>query len=512
MMPAVAARGRVAVAVAALIMIAIGLFELHSASDGLNITQGLAGKTPVTIFRPRITAPAPVIVIAHGFAGSQQLMQPFAETLARNGYIAVTFDFLGHGRNPVPMRGDITEGETITAELLDELTEVVSLARKLPDANGRVGVLGHSMASDIVVRFAKANPDVEATVAVSVFSPVATATAPRNLLVIVGALEPAMLRNEGLRIVNLGAGGTAVAGETYGHFADGTARKLVLARGVEHIAVLYSHDSMIEALRWFNAAFGKQQEGFIDSRGRWLALVFLGVITLAWPLSALLPIASKIPAGAGLGWKPLLIAAFAPASLTPLLLWKMPTEFLPILLGDYLMLHFLLYGVLTALALLVLRKHAPPAGSTPASWKAIAIAAAAVTAYNVMAFGLPIDAYVFSFLPIPARLPLIVAIACGTLPYFVTDEWLTRGRRSRRGAYALTKLCFLISLAVAVALNPMKLFFLVIIVPAILLMFLAFGLVGRWSYAATHHPLPGALANAAVFAWGIAVIFPMIVR
>ena len=74
----------------------------------------------------------------------------------------------------------------------------------------------------------------------------------------------------------------------------------------------------------------------------------------------------------------------------------------------------------------------------------------------------------------------------------MTDEWLTRGRQSRRGAYALTKLCFLLSLAVAVALNPMKLFFLVIIVPAILLMFLAFGLVSRWSYAATHHPLPGA--------------------
>jgi hypothetical protein len=43
-------------------------------------------------------------------------------------------------------------------------------------------------------------------------------------------------------------------------------------------------------------------------------------------------------------------------------------------------------------------------------------------------------------------------------------------------------------------------------------MFLAFGLVSRWSYAATNHPLPGALANAAVFAWGIAVTFPMIVR
>ncbi|WP_216073801.1 hypothetical protein, partial [Acinetobacter baumannii] len=85
----------------------------------------------------------------------------------------------------------------------------------------------------------------------------------------------------------------------------------------------------------------------------------------------------------------------------------------------------------------------------------------------------------------------------GTLPYFVADEWLTRGSDTRRGAYVLTKICFLLSLALAVTLNPMKLFFLVIIVPAILLLFLACGSISRWSYRATRHPLPGAIANAA---------------
>jgi hypothetical protein len=366
------------------------------------------------------------------------------------------------------------------------------------------------MASDIVVRFAKANPDVEATVAVSVFSPVATATSPRNLLVIVGALEPAMLRNEGLRIVNLVAGGTAITGETHGNFADGTARKLVLARGVEHIGVLYSHDSMVEALRWINAAFGQSKEVYIDSRGRWLALVFAGIVALAWPLSALLPAGSAGCVGADLKWKPLLIVAFTAAVLTPLILWKLPTDFLPILLGDYLTLHFLLYGAFTGIALLYLRKRS--VRPQPVNWKNIAIAAAAVAVFSLVAFGLPIDAYVFSFLPTPERLPLIGVIACGTLPYFVADEWLTRGSNSRPGAYALTKFCFLLSLAIAVVLNPEKLFFLVIIVPAILLLFLAFGLVSRWTYAATRHPLPGALANAVIFAWAIAVTFPMIIR
>jgi hypothetical protein len=500
---------RWAIAIMALISVAIGLFGLRSVSYGLRITRTVIGETPVTIYQPEEKAAAPVVIIAHGFAGSQQLMQPFAETFARNGYIAVTFDFLGHGRNPVPMRGDVTEGHAITEALLEELGQIVSYAGTLPGSDGRVAVLGHSMASDIVVRFAVANPDVQATIAVSVFSPVVTAANPRNLLVIVGSLEPSMLRNEGLRIVGLAAGASAIADETYGNFADGTARRLVLARGAEHIGVLYSHDSLFESLQWMNAVFSRRQAGFIDSRGRWLGLVFLGVIALAWPLSSLLPVATEVPAGASLAWKPLIMTAIVPAILTPLILWKMPTDFLPILLGDYLSLHFLLYAALTLALLLIWRgQHR----SAAASWKAVFAAAAAVTIYNIAAFGLPIDTYVFSFLPIPSRVPLIAAIICGTLPYFMADEWLTRGADSKRGAYALTKFCFLLSLALAVTLNPMKLFFLVIIVPAILLLFLAFGLISRWSYQATRHPLPGAIANAAVFAWAIGVTFPMIVR
>jgi len=497
------------VALVAVIAIAIGVFELQSASAGLRIVRTDVGDTPVTVFAPEAKSPAPVVVIAHGFSGSQQLMQPFAETLARNGYVAVTFDFLGHGRNPDPMRGDITEGLGITAQLLAELGQVAAYARALPESDGRLAVLGHSMASDIVVRYAQANPRVEATVAVSVFSPVATADSPRNLLVIVGSLEPSMLRDEGLRIVNLAAAGKAVPGETYGDFAKGTARRLVLARGVEHIGVLYSHDSMVESLRWINDSFGRQDGGWVDSRGRWLALLFAGIIALAWPLATLLPVASKTMAGASLGWGRLLIAAFTPALLTPLLLWKMPTDFLPILLGDYLTLHFLLYGALTAALLFSMRGLS---GWSASSWRKLCIGAVAVSAYNIIAFGWPIDSYLFSFLPIPPRIPLIAAICCGTLPYFVADEWLTRGAQARRGAYALTKFCLLLSLAIAILLNPAKLFFLAIIVPAILLLFLAFGLISRWAYHATHHPLPGAIANAAVFAWGIAVTFPMVVR
>lgn len=506
---------RLIVAIAGIAALAAGLYQLQNATVGVTATKKTVGTTPVTIFQPRDARPAPVVVIAHGFAGSQQLMQPFAVTLARNGYIAVTFDFLGHGRNPVAMRGDITEGLTITSALLRELGEVAAYAVKLPASDGRLAALGHSMASDIVVRFGQSHPDVQATVAVSVFSPVVTAASPRNLLVIVGALEPAMLINEGLRIVNLTADGKATAGETYGKFADGTARRLVLARNVEHIGVLYGEDSMTASLRWLNSTFGKQSDDSIDRRGLSIALTLLGLIALAWPLTQLLPVATRIPLGANLPWKPLLIAALAPAVLTPLILWKLPTDFLPILLGDYLALHFAVYGLLTTAAISWLRTSAPqnrPANAEASNRMTVGVAAAMLGIYQIAGFGYPIDSYIFAFYPIAPRIPLMAAIACGTLIYFIADEWLTRGAQAKRSAYAITKFCFLLSLAIAVALNPQKLFFLIIIVPAILMLFVAFGLISRWSYRQTRHPLPAALANATVFAWAIAVTFPLIAR
>src|SRR6056297_825319 len=89
------------VSVVSIAMIAFALFRLTQADAGVAVDQTRLGPTPATVFRAA-DAPAdaalPVVVIAHGFAGSQQLMQSFAVTLAKNGYLAVTFDYYGDGR------------------------------------------------------------------------------------------------------------------------------------------------------------------------------------------------------------------------------------------------------------------------------------------------------------------------------------------------------------------------------------------------------------------------------
>ncbi len=43
--------------------------------------------------------------------------------------------------------------------------------------------------------------------------------------------------------------------------------------------------------------------------------------------------------------------------------------------------------------------------------------------------------------------------------YFVADEWLTRGEGAGRGAYLASKVAFIVSLAIAVALDFERLFF-----------------------------------------------------
>lgn len=524
---------RLATALVATALIVFSVLQLDAASTGVGISRGQIGSIPVTTFQPPRKDPAsrhPVIVVAHGFAGSQQLMLPFALTLARNGYVVLTFDLPGHGRNSTPMAGGVTDFAAGTRALLEALGEVAQAARRWPGGDGRVALLGHSMASDIVIRRAMLDDAVQGAVVLSAYSPVVTGTSPRNLLVVDGAWEPAMLHAEGLRIVGLALGGAEpVEARTYGDFAAGTARRFVLADGVEHISILYSSEAQRETLDWFERSLGpipdRPSQRYVDARGRWLALLYLGLVALAWPLAALLPRVvaapladhasaagvSAAPDAAGpapLGWRGLWPVAVLPAILTPLLLWQVPGGFLPILLGDYLTLHFALYGLLTAAGIWMARQRGSPfTGVRP---MALAFAALAASVYGVFAIGLPLDRYVTSFAPAGIRAGLLVAVFCGTLAYFLADEWLVRGASRARGAYAFTKLMFLLSLAFAIALNPQRLFFLAIVVPAILIAFVIYGLFSRWLFRSIGHPWAAAIANAVAFAWLVAVTFPVV--
>lgn len=500
----------VALTLIAVLAVAISIWNLRAARSNVVTEAVTVGHIPATVYRNPGVDKAPVVVIAHGFAGSEPLMASFAYTIARNGLIAVTFDYAGHGRNPEPLTGNITREDGATKTLVAETEKVLKHARTIGD--GRVALLGHSMASDIIVRAAAQNPDVAATVAVSMFSPAVTRDGPKNLLIIVGDWE-GMLKTEALRVTGLvSAPEDAKPGVTYGDFAKGTARRAYFSSYAEHVGVLYRPESLAEAQTWLDQTFGLKRTGDIEiaERGRWIALLFIGLALLVKPLTNLLPVVSQSRAGAGLPWRDLWLPLLLPAILTPLILRPLPTEFLPVLVGDYLACHFALYGILTAACLWWTGKGLPTRAELQTVAGKLALATLTLLALYAIIVVWPIHAEFTNFIPTAARAPLILAMAAGTLLYFLADEWLTRGDGSARGAYIASKTAFIVSLGLAVALDFERLFFLIIIVPLIVLFFVFFGLISRWVYARTNNPLVAGLANAIAIAWAIGVVFPLV--
>jgi hypothetical protein len=269
---------------------------------------------------------------------------------------------------------------------------------------------------------------------------------------------------------------------------------------------------MREALGWLDAAFGVERttQPDLDDRGPWIMALLAAIIVLAWPLSRVLPEVVVPPTGGNRRWTQLWLPLLVPMVAVPLVLRLVPTHFLPMLVGDYLAVHFLAYGILTLLMLAVTGRGRHPDNRVRTSLGALGIAILAVAGFEFAGFVWPINTFVTSFVPGPERLALISAMLVGTLAYFLADEWLTRGDRAARGAYPASKLAFLVSLGLAIALDFERLFFLIIILPVILLFFLIFGLFSRWIYRATGHPAVAAIAHAILFAWSIGVTFPIL--
>ncbi|MEM8493272.1 MAG: alpha/beta fold hydrolase [Pseudomonadota bacterium] len=502
---------RILCAVFGSVLIGFSLFSLKRADAGLNVERLTVGSTPVTIYRRAGNAiePAPVVLICHGFAGSQQLMEAFAASVSKSGYTAVSFDYLGHGRNLEPLRGDVTKIDGATTYLLEQTRQIADFALGLPDADGRLAMLGHSMASDIIVRFAQRDSRVGATIAVSMFSPAVDESSPKNLLMLVGSLE-AYLKQEALRVLGLLTDAPAV-GVTF-HSLEAGDRRVAVAPMVEHVGVLYSRTSMNEAVNWLKRilplADDENASPHLDGRGPFILLLLLGLIVLAWPLAGLLPTVCATPAGASLPWRRLISVALIPAVGTPVLLAGFPADFLGVLVGGYLAVHFAVYGILGAVALWWTGRGVSLHRSK-IRWSSMTVAVLASCAFSTGLIVWFLDQYVTSMAVVPMRYLLVLLMLVGTLCYFLADEWIAHGQHSARGGHLFTRLCFLFSLLLAVAFSFEELFFLAIIAGVIIVYFFVYGFFSRWIYQQTGHPAVGAVGNAVAFAWTLAAVFPV---
>jgi hypothetical protein len=475
------------VLVAGLILAALCLWQLERQRAGIEIENFTLGTTPVTSYA-RTDATGPVVVIAHGFAGSRQMMQSYALTLAHAGYRAYAFDFEGHGRNPVPMSGDIGSIDGTTQRLVTQTQEVVSA---LADPSMPTALLGHSMATDIIIRTAR-DAFIGPIVTLSAYSQAVTADFPADLLLIAGQWE-SRLRAFGVDALHMVDPG-ATEGSTV---IDGPVRRSAIAAPfTEHVSILRSRAGQRAALDWLNTAYDRTDEVNVPPAGWWLTGLLCAIVALAWPLARLLPARATAPAP--LGTRDLLVVTSVPALIAPLVATTLNPSFLPVLVADYLALHLALYGALQLAYLFYIGRRI--ARISP-------LGIAALLIWGLGAFGLALDRYGANFVPGPERLWVIAALCIGTVPFMLADAAVTAGGRAPLWHRLLARGLFLASLALAVALDFSGLFFLILIAPVILLFYIVFGLMGRWTAERTGLPAAG-IGLGLILAWALGVSFP----
>ncbi len=252
---------------------------------------------------PRSTCPThrrrPSSWIAHGFAGSQQLMRSYAVAFARNGYVVVTFDFAGHGATRAAGR----------QHHRDERAHTASSSTKSRASSPTPGPPATAASPCSATRWPRTSscarragdPEVAAT--------------DRRLDVLAGgdrndaAEPPGHRRRLGGRAEARGLARhrprtpptAAVPGVTYGDPPDGTARRA----GVQPRSSMSAFSTAVPAsARRSTGLTGRSRSTRVGgpvlvAQGPWILLLLAGVVALALPLSRLLPRVASPPAGGG---------------------------------------------------------------------------------------------------------------------------------------------------------------------------------------------------------------------
>ncbi|MFC1922552.1 alpha/beta hydrolase family protein [Chloroflexota bacterium] len=479
-----------------LLMLLISIWQLEISDSGLTITHLQAGDLPVTLISPAgdSIGDRPLVLIGHGVAGSRVIMRGFALTMAHAGYNVAMWDFAGHGSNPLPLPTD-RESDTLVKDA--EAALLVAQENGL-GTTGQVAVLGHSMGSGMALSYGVMHPETMATIAVSPVDRPVTPQLPRNLLLLAEGLDQRFVRNaEDLLQAAGGLGGDVLAG---------TARRMVIVPGVEHITILFSPSAHQEARQWLDSTFGIQPQAqeYSDRRIWWYVLGLVGTFLTFWSLAPLvtgsdvesyeqptMPLQRRIGA--------LIVGALGATSILYVLSQAglQLNDLLGLLVGGYMLLWFAIAGALSMLLL----------GRMPAqlAWPPI-LGSLLVFAILWIGVGL-LGSYVWlPWLLIPKRLILWPLGVVLSLPWLLAvAQSMLPTRRLGRFAWWLGYSMILVgALFLSIRLNP-ELSFLVLILPVFpVILGLHAIAAGPYRWRTTF-----ALGGALFIGWLVLAVFPL---
>ncbi len=193
------------------------------------------------------------VIIGHGYMANKEFMKGYALEFAAAGFVAVPFDFRGHGQST---------GKLDRGGLVNDVNAIISYLNNRGDIDMKeLSYLGYSMGGSPGNSIVNESVDFSAFVGVGTsLSNIRNGTAlnPLNVLMVHAkfdeAFELSKLKQQVGNRVGISASEVDV-NQLYGSFQDGNATRIYLDDNSNHLAVAWDTDFLREARDWIINTF-----------------------------------------------------------------------------------------------------------------------------------------------------------------------------------------------------------------------------------------------------------------
>jgi len=238
----------------------IGTVLIFITPIGIKSTYGKTVKTSdgvtvsFNVFEPKNGgSDKKAIILGHGVMSNKEMLKGYAIEFAAAGFVAIPFDFRGHGQST---------GEHRSGSLTNEIQAIISYLESRPDIDtSNLGYLGYSMGG-VGLQVVNESTDFKCFIGTATWFPKnirkGTSTAPLNILMILGRndelLTPEDLK-EGLSDYTGIPANNLDVNKLYGSFQNGNASMIYLDDLSNHAIGCWDPDFIREARDFLISTF-----------------------------------------------------------------------------------------------------------------------------------------------------------------------------------------------------------------------------------------------------------------
>ena len=210
--------------------------------------------------------PLPAVVLTHGISSSKQMMSSIALELAKNGFITLTTDLIGHGDS----EGTFSDFAKETVDKTLGIKTALQYLFTQPYVNSsQIGLVGHSLGAGAIRATVATSSNIKATVFIAggigenIKEPeygTLNTTFPKNLLLIIGEHDTLFNIKETKRELNpiFGSSSEIMPNQIYGNFSEETARSLVIPK-TTHLLELIDQTTISEIVNWMKTSLSQEK-------------------------------------------------------------------------------------------------------------------------------------------------------------------------------------------------------------------------------------------------------------